>query len=197
MAKDNRTSITANRDANQLSASDAVFRTYELLESIILELPAEDVLFAAKVDKTWSSVITSSESIRYHIQKNLPMRRQYVNHKPASKDWFISRHFLWAWVLIHRAGGCEAIALLPTKRTRLLCARWTRLLRAVIVDGQDMKPDITWVAKREGWKLKFCDEIEGIYNSGFVESAGSGVGIRGYLERYYGGFYLTKRKAPS
>jgi hypothetical protein len=187
----------SSTEINQMSVRDAVFSTYELLEAILLDIPAEDILFAAKVNCTWHSVIASSTSIRQHLQANLQARRPYANHNPASEDYYVSRQFIWAWVLIRRVGGCDGIALLPTKSPRPRWARWTPLARAVIVDGKDVKLDITWDAKLEGWKLQFCDETEGICNSGFVESAGSGVDTGRYLERYYGGYCQTKRKLLS
>lgn len=49
-------------------ATSSVLGTYELLETIILALPAEDVLRAAtKVNKNWHNVTISSISINKHL----------------------------------------------------------------------------------------------------------------------------------
>jgi hypothetical protein len=74
---------------DQTSARDAVFSTYELLEAVLLDIPAEDILFAAKVNKRWHSVIATSPSIHKYLQKTLNVFRPLGKRNQASNGIYV------------------------------------------------------------------------------------------------------------
>ncbi|KAK3714636.1 hypothetical protein LTR37_007616 [Vermiconidia calcicola] len=93
------------------AAADAVFCTYELVEKIILALPPEDILLAAKVNKTTFSIVEESRAIRYRLYhgrfQTLP------NDGMLNTDsWFVYFDLHFATIIIRRLGEVEVVSFI-------------------------------------------------------------------------------------
>lgn len=167
-ATENTCSITLPVDSTEgVSAASRVFGTYELLESIILALPGEDILVAAYVHKDWKDLITSSIAIEKVLASTpffLQEQDQNKQIKPRSKDSPLLHskitHLLLEGcdIVIHRVGAFEAIALLnPTtlaQGQRCLISFLTREERIPRLTSQDRKQ------LSQGWTRPFADRFQ-------------------------------------
>ena len=85
-----------------MPARDAVFRTYELLESIIHSLPLQDIMQgAAKVNKAWHEVVTTSIKINKRIVTSPRFITLLKSKKVKGKD-VLYRTFFWGSVIIKK-----------------------------------------------------------------------------------------------
>jgi hypothetical protein len=66
-----------------MAAANAVLRTYELLEAIMLHLPPFDMARAMRVSRTWNSLIESSSRI-YDLRILAPEDRRKHRHRARS-----------------------------------------------------------------------------------------------------------------
>lgn len=186
MAMSTTASGSGSDTDNKEQARDAVFGTYELLESILLYLKAEDLLFAAKVNRTWHGVDSTSTPIFERMQNNLAAPCGW--DQPHRGVWYVSKTCMWARIFIYRAGNSEAIALFPYEPFRSKPADLQSLPRLVIVDGSDATLQISWDIEVKAWLFRFHHEATGIAKEGVMVSQMWSVDnfVR-YLEEFHMG----------
>ena len=187
MASYNTNSATVTDvEVNHTSAQNAVFNTYELLEAIILYVPAEDILFAAKVNKTWHSVIATSLPIGKYLQKTLNVFGPLGKRKEDLEGTYIGHWFTWGKVIVHRRGRAEGIALFPTESA----SKWCALTRPVVIGEGRQGLDITWKGRRhgwQGWQFSLRDETVPPLVGGSMSSSTDSCFVE-YLARFYRGY---------
>ncbi|KAK3720866.1 hypothetical protein LTR37_003529 [Vermiconidia calcicola] len=119
------------------AAADAVFGTYELVEKIILALPPEDILLAAKVNKATFTVTEDSSAIRNRLYASRYLSLH--NDQPVNTDsWFVFFDFSCATLLIRRLGEVEVICLIYTRAQsglKIVAGRNRSISFEVIVGG--------------------------------------------------------------
>jgi hypothetical protein len=104
-------------DSNSTLPSSSVLTTYELVEAIILTLPAENILLAVGVNPVWWSVVTTSKAVYERLQE---IRRSLWDQSrypypgvKVKQPCFILIHVGPFKILIRRIYDFEIIALLP------------------------------------------------------------------------------------
>jgi hypothetical protein len=123
MAEDNTISAidTTNESNLTMAATNAVFGTYELLESIILALPPEDIFLAARVCNKWNDIVTSSTAIEKRLKATPLFLLESEND--ASTDSHVTYLLLDSCdVFIQHVKGGEVVALLRNKNGTLIRA---------------------------------------------------------------------------
>ena len=166
-----------------LSAAQAVFNTYELVELIILSLPGENIILPAKVNKMCLAVITTSPAITKSIQRTLDLSYECNSYPFASneEDCFIRLYTHNAHIVIRRVGNIEVVGFLRHSGS------------LIIVDGECWKLRMMWVPRRHDepgdWLACFQDTKEWRFWNGYVHFFSRGVNERRYLELYVGKHY--------
>lgn len=89
-------------------AVSAVFGTYELLECIILALPAKYIAAAFKVNRTWNNVVTTSLSINKQLVSSRFFFRTVIS-KHVKDPGIKHFEFFWADMIIKQHNGRELI----------------------------------------------------------------------------------------
>ena len=148
-------------------AIEAVFETYELIEHIILALPAEDILLAACVSKTFRHVSERSIAIRKHLYAavqctgTLDRLLEWI----AQESWLLHSDFHWGILIIRRQRGAEAIAVLSNTGSAGLP------VKVKFCNGRDetIKFERNWKGE---WRV--------VYQGTGGVSASSEVGFRGH-----------------
>ena len=106
---------------SRLLAAQAVFNTYELAEAIMLELPIQDYLLVANLNKTCAAVFMTSSVLGKEMREGLisasppspafsTLPNRFTKHEPVPDFLVINlgKRDLW----IRRVNGFEAIAIL-------------------------------------------------------------------------------------
>lgn len=168
-------------DTSRVRAQNAVFNTYELLESIILAIPAEDILFAAQLNQHWHSVVATSTPVGVHVQHGLGPLLNFWYH-PAAMGDFVESSFLWGKVIIRRLGASEGIAILPNSTP----SRYCPLTRPVVADEGNRTVKVQWTSERKVWEVSFLDGVTGTMMVGFISSYSNSRLVK-YLAKHYGG----------
>lgn len=88
--------------------TEAVFNTYELLESIILALPAKDIIAARGVTKAWRTMIDSSISINKRIMSSALVTTSVIN-RTISRSTFTVASVVWGDIIVKKVSGTELI----------------------------------------------------------------------------------------
>ena len=174
---------------DRVKAQDAVFNTSELIELILLSVPAENVLFAAHVNQHWYSVIGTSAFICARIQHGLNPPSD-IWHRPAAMRHHVKCSFSWGKFIVRRVGDSECIAVLPHSMPN----RDSRLTRPVITGKGGKLVKIRWNGKRAGWKVEFRNAVTGTRLSGLVPNYSDSRLVM-YLAQYYGGHRMGLRVA--
>lgn len=94
--------VASVKTSTKSPARDAVFGTYELLESINLCLPLQDITQAAtKVNKEWHEVVTRSVLISKHIMSD---RRFFIalKNKHMKNSDILLYKFFWGSLIIKK-----------------------------------------------------------------------------------------------
>lgn len=101
------------RSANT-SAANKVFNIYELVESIILLLPPQDVLLAGAVNTTCKAVVTTSQYINQKLRVMGPYEwsNDYSVHRDP-RNCCVYMRLRSAHVIIRRINKTEIIGILP------------------------------------------------------------------------------------
>ena len=106
--------------STQRSAAQTVFNIPELLTAILLALPSEDLLLAARVNITWHDLITTSATLYNHFRA--------VDFSAISQDYFNgvcgseNSHFVISQrvgrdILARRVDDSEVICITRSYRT--------------------------------------------------------------------------------
>lgn len=169
-------------DNTKFSAQDAVFSTYELFESIILALPAQDILLAAHVSEAWYSIITSSTAIGKHVQRGLDQFLNFWHRAAAEEGIYVENSFIWGKVIIRYFGDVESIVILPMTVPSSYCP-----LTRPLTGGEGKAVKIQWNSKRKGWDVKFKDPSTGTLLQRFISNY-TDSRLAQYLAEYYGGY---------
>ena len=165
-------------------AMKAVFDTYELLESILLESPPQDILLAANVCKAFRHVIEDSTALSARLltaPRDLSDLRQpehwyqpnTTTRKGNALSCFLSQQFEWGTVVIRRLGDLEIVGVLSKGVPSTL---------TIIDDKIKAVGFMRW--KPTVWWVEFQDRAAGVYHIGEVEGRDSP--IYRYLDRFYG-----------
>lgn len=96
------------------AATDSVLNTYELLESIILALPPEDILLAASVCRTWYNVARRSVSLKARLIASLDEKQKPVDSSTKRSCFAFKKTFGTPdrILAIRRLGEVEVFAFL-------------------------------------------------------------------------------------
>jgi hypothetical protein len=156
MVDSNTADTTSANEGNRVSkmtASQNVLDTYELLESILLALPIDDILFAAKVN--------TSKSISNDLEASLLTQPCTCRSRRTRRkgEWYETLSFPSADIIIRRLRDCEAIGVIPTTPPKsqwiggMRCCPFTR---AMVVDGKDPRLRINRKVeqKLQGWEFE-------------------------------------------
>ena len=182
---------------NESTASSRVFGTYEPLESILLSLPTQHILLAAKVNTSGHSIVDSFCAIHKRL-------REMVASSLAGTSFVAGQHLRQCMVVIPLQGSSiairrirdtEVVAVLPAPDVDAPVPS-----HPVFVDGRCRRLKITpchrltgtkrlalhGLEKMPDWRVEFWDEgAKRGWKDGQCSSSLSELESM-YLERYYG-----------
>lgn len=144
-----------------LTAAQAVFSTYELIQLIqliILALPAEDITLPTRVNLACHAVATTSTTINEKLREAAIEHHLELNAYPFSandRNCFAAVFTKYGRVVIRRVGDTELVARLPASCNRAFP------MPPVIVDDMRRKVQFTRVTSSDeydDWLVVFEDK---------------------------------------
>ena len=174
----------------QPDAMIKVFAIPELLTCIILSLPQEDILLAAKVSTAWRNLITDSTTIHQYIKEadlwDAPADDQPYSH---FANYFEHVQFSWGTILIRRLSDVEVIAVLSPPEAQ---SSWFTIVNGrdkvvtLSVNVHKQGPTPFQLPQRFSYKVEFRDDAaERFHSEHVVRFEWAKPRIVEYLERFH------------